>query len=81
MRVFSNPLAHFGKRIVILHVFSDPLAAGHNVEPPVRPRISVTDLAAAITQTDANHAVQDVAYEKEAHPEVTQILGAFKFIR
>ena len=32
----SITLGHFGKRIVILHVFSDPLAAGHDVEPPVR---------------------------------------------
>ena len=45
----------------------------------VPPRISVIDLATAITQKDANHAAQDVAYVKERHPEVTQILGDFKF--
>ena len=43
------------------------------------PRISVIDLATAITQKDANHAAQDVAYVKERHPEVTRILGDFKF--
>ena len=45
----------------------------------VPPRISVIDLATAITQKDANHAAQDVAYVKERHPEVTRILGDFKF--
>ena len=45
----------------------------------VPPRISVIDLAAAITKKNANHAAQDVAYVKERHPEVTQILGDFKF--
>ena len=40
MRAFWNPLAHYGKRIVILHVFSDSLAAGHNVEPPVREQVA-----------------------------------------
>ena len=43
------------------------------------PRISVIDLAAAITKKDANHAAQDVGYVKDRHPEVTQILGDFKF--
>ena len=33
----------------------------------------------AITKKDANHAAQDVGYVKERHPEVTQILGDFKF--
>ena len=47
----------------------------------VPPRISVIDLAAAITEKDANHAAQDVAYVKERHPEVTQIVGDFKFRR
>ena len=42
------------------------------------PRISVIDLATAITKKDANHAAQDVGYVKERHPEVTQILGDFK---
>ena len=37
------------------------------------------DLAAAITKEDANHAAQEVGYVKERHPEVTQILGDFKF--
>ena len=37
------------------------------------------DLAAAITKKDANHAAQEVGYVKERHPEVTQILGDFKF--
>ena len=45
----------------------------------VPPRISVIDLATAITKKDANHAAQDVGYVKERHPEVTQILGDFKF--
>ena len=43
------------------------------------PRISVIDLATAITKKDANHAAQDVGYVKDRHPEVTQILGDFKF--
>jgi hypothetical protein len=43
------------------------------------PRISVIDLAAAITKKDANHAAQDVGYVKERHPEDTQILGEFRF--
>ena len=45
----------------------------------VPPRISVIDLATAITKKDANHAAQDVGYVKDRHPEVTQILGDFKF--
>ena len=32
------------------------------------PRISVIDLATAITKKDANHAAQDVGYVKERHP-------------
>ena len=40
----------------------------------VPPRISVVDLATAIAGKDANHAAQGVAYVKERHPEVTQIL-------
>ena len=43
------------------------------------PRISAIDLATAITKKDANHAAQDVGYVKDRHPEVTQILGDFKF--
>ena len=43
------------------------------------PRISVIDLATALTKKDANHAAQDVSYVKDRHPEVTQILGDFKF--
>ena len=43
------------------------------------PRISVIDLATAITKKDANHAAQDVGYVTDRHPEVTQILGDFKF--
>ena len=42
-------------------------------------RISVIDLATAITKKDANHAAQDVGYVKDRHPEVTQILGDIKF--
>ena len=45
----------------------------------VPPRISVIDLAAAITQKDANQAAEQVAYVKKRHPEVTEILGDFKF--
>ena len=45
----------------------------------VPPRISVIDLATAITQKDAKHAAQDVAYVKERHPEVIRIMGDFKF--
>ena len=43
------------------------------------PRISVIDVAVVITGKDANHAAQDVGYVKDRHPEVTQILGDFKF--
>ena len=43
------------------------------------PRISVIDLATAITSKDAHHAAQDLGFVKERHPEVTQILGDFKF--
>ena len=42
-------------------------------------RISVIDLAKAITKKDANHAAQDVGYVKDRHPEVTEIFGDFKF--
>ena len=34
-------------------------------------RISVIDLAAAITKKDANQAAEQVAYVKKRHPEVT----------
>ena len=37
------------------------------------------DLAAAITTKDARHAAQEIGYVKERLPEVTQILGDFKF--
>ena len=37
----------------------------------VPPRISVIDLAAAITQKNANQAAEQVAYVKKGHPEVT----------
>ena len=43
------------------------------------PRISVIDLATAITKKDNNHAAHDVGYVKDRHPEVTQNLGDFKF--
>ena len=45
----------------------------------VPPRISVIDVVVVITGKDANHAAQDVGYVKDRHPEVTQILGDFKF--
>ena len=46
----------------------------------VPPRISVIDLAAAITQKDANQAAEQVAYvKKKRHPEVTEFFGDFKF--
>ena len=45
----------------------------------VPPRISVIDLAAAITMKDANQAAEQVAYVKRRHPEVTDIFGDFKF--
>ena len=45
----------------------------------VPPRISVIDLAAAITMKDANQAAEQVAYVKKRHPEVTEIFGDFKF--
>ena len=45
----------------------------------VPPRISVIDLAAAITTKDANQAAEQVAYVKKRHPEVTEIFGDFKF--
>ena len=45
----------------------------------VPPRISVIDLAAAITQKDANQAAEQAAYVKKRHPEVTEIFGDFKF--
>ena len=43
------------------------------------PRISVIDLAAAITKKDASQAAEQVAYVKKRHPEVTEIFGDFKF--
>ena len=45
----------------------------------VPPRVSVIDVAAAITGKDANKAAQDIGFIKERHPEVTQNLGDFKF--
>ena len=45
----------------------------------VPPRISVIDLAAAITRKDANQAAEQVAYVRKRHPEVTDIFGDFKF--
>ena len=45
----------------------------------VPPRISVIDLATAITMKDANQAAEQVAYVKKRHPEVTEIFGDFKF--
>ena len=47
-----------------------------NEEPP---RVSVIDVAAAITGKDANKASQDIGVIKERHPEVAQNLGYFKF--
>ena len=41
----------------------------------VPPRISVIDLAAAITQKDAHQAAEQV----KRHPEVAEIFGDFKF--
>ena len=38
----------------------------------VPPRISVIDLAAAITMKDANQAAEQVAYVKKRHPKVTE---------
>ena len=43
------------------------------------PRISVIDLAAAITMKGPNQAAEQVAYVKSRHPEVTEIFGDFKF--
>ncbi len=45
----------------------------------VPPRISVIDLASAITNKDARHAAQDVGFVKARHPEVCQLLDDFKF--
>ena len=45
----------------------------------VPPRISVIDLATAITRKGANQAAEQVAYVKKRHPEVTEIFGDFKF--
>ena len=42
-------------------------------------RISVIDLAAAITMKEASQAAEQVAYVKNRHPEVTDIFGDFKF--
>ena len=44
----------------------------------VPPRISVIDLAASITQKDANPAAEQVAYVKK-DPDVTEFFGDFKF--
>ena len=57
---------------------------GHSVKriritDEVPPRISVIDLASAITMKDANQAAEQVAYVKKRHPEVTEIFGDFKF--
>ena len=43
------------------------------------PRISVIDLATAITQKDATNAARDVGAVRERHPEVSQNLSDFKF--
>ena len=45
----------------------------------VPPRISVIDLATAITMKGANQAAEQVSYVKKRHPEVTEIFGGFKF--
>ena len=45
----------------------------------VPPRISVIDLAAAITTKDANQAAEQVAYVKKRYPEVTEFFGVFNF--
>ena len=57
---------------------------GHSVKrlritDVVPPRISVIDLASAITMKDANQATEQVAYVKKRHPEVTEHFGDFKF--
>ena len=56
---------------------------GHSVKRiritnEVPPRISVIDLASAITMKDANQATEQVAYVKKRHPEVTDNFGEFK---
>ena len=51
----------------------------NSITDEVPPRISVVDLATAITGKDANHAAQDVAYVKERHPEVTTNCPNFRF--
>ena len=43
------------------------------------PRISVIDLATAITQKDAKNAARDVAAVRDRLPEVSQNLSDFKF--
>ena len=43
------------------------------------PRISIIDLAAAITMKDANQAAEQVAYVKKRHPEVTEKFCDFKY--
>ena len=43
------------------------------------PRISVIDLATAITMKGANQAAEQVSYVKKQHPEVTEIFGDLKF--
>ena len=43
------------------------------------PRISVIDLATAITMKGANQAAEQVSYVKKRHPEATEIFGDFKF--
>ncbi len=45
----------------------------------VPPRISVMNLAAAITMKDASQAAEQVAYVKKATPEVTDMFCDFKF--
>ena len=43
------------------------------------PRISVIDVAVAVTGKNAKKAAQDVGFVQERHPDVTQILGHVKF--
>ena len=45
----------------------------------IPPRISAIDLASVMTGKDTNHAAQDIGYLKDRFPEVTQILGDFRF--
>ena len=46
---------------------------------PVLAPPETIDLAAAITKKDACQAAEQVAYVKKRHPEVTEIVGDFKF--